>query len=943
MEERRLEPVAIPGPGLMGQLDWLRQGRRRLILISILAAAAVIVLGWPAWAAFNADWLWFQSLGYQTVFSTILVTKMTLGVTIALIVTAFVWVNLRLALRLSPELPHAERFFEIEGQNVRAPDFGRLVSHLALPAALVMGAAMGLSAWQDWDLFLRYRHQVPFGETDPIFGRDIAFYFFTLPALEAASRVLLTITIVSLIGTAAVYAARGAMTFGTHPIQLTVKRGQRSHLLSLVAAVFLVLAWQAYLDIPNLVLSRNGPVAGASYTDIHATLPLLYVRLAVAVLVAILAAVGLFRFNSRVFRVGVGAYVAVLLGGWLYPATVQRFSVAPNELSKETPYIEYNIAATRKAFALRQIEERELSGETVLTARDIEENRRTINNIRLWDRQPLLDTFAQIQEIRTYYEFQSVDNDRYRIDGEMQQVMLSARELSAESLPNRNWINEQLTFTHGYGLAVGPVNQVTPEGLPVLFVKDIPPGSSVPSLKVDRPEIYFGELSNDRVYVKTKAKEFDYPAGDENVFASYAAEGGVAIGSTWRQLLFATRFGDLKLLLSNDLTPESRVLFYRNIRERLAKVAPFLRFDNDPYIVVSEGRLFWIADAYTVSDRYPYSQPLAGVNYIRNSVKAVVNAYDGNVQLYISDDGDPLIQTYARIFPGIMRPLSELPPDLRAHLRYPEDIFKIQTAVYSTYHMDQPQVFYNKEDQWVVASMAESEREGESHAMEPYYTIMKLPDEGVEEFILMLPFTPKQKDNMAAWMVARSDGDNYGRLLVYRFPKQKLVFGPKQVVARINQDAEISRQLSLWNQRGSQVIFGPLMVIPIKESLIYVQPLYLRAETGKIPELRRVIVVAENRIVMEPTLDASLAQIFGSVPYSPVLAPAASAKRTAEQPPQGGEAAASTQAPADARTLAAQAKQHYNRALQAQREGDWARYGEEIKRLGAVLEQMPKQ
>jgi uncharacterized protein len=635
--------------------------------------------------------------------------------------------------------------------------------------------------------------------------------------------------------------------------------------------------------------------------------------------------------------VGLGLYLLVLVAGWLYPAIVQRFSVGPNELVKETPYIIHNIAATRKAFGLDQVEERELPGETALTAQDIQENQRTINNIRLWDQQPLLDTFSQIQEIRTYYDFQSVDNDRYRINGELQQVMLSARELASASLPNRSWINEQLTFTHGFGLTLGPVNQVTPEGLPVLFVKDIPPVSSAPALKVERPEIYFGELSNDRVYVKTKAKEFNYPAGEENVFASFAGEGGVAIGSTWRQLLFAARFGDLKLLLSNDLTPESRVLYHRNIRERLGQLAPFLNFDSDPYLVISEGRLFWIADAYTVSDRYPYSQPVSGINYIRNSVKAIVDAYHGHVRLYIADERDPLIQTWARIFPGILKPLSGMPADLRAHLRYPEDIFKIQTAVYSTYHMDQPQVFYNKEDQWSVVSMAEKQGKAESQVLEPYYTIMRLPSERTEEFMLLLPFTPKRKDNLAAWMVARADGEHYGRLLVYRFPKQKLIYGPKQIVARINQDPEISRQLSLWNQRGSQVILGTLLVIPIKESLIYVQPLYLRADTGKIPELKRVIVAVENRIAMEPTLEASLARIFGNAPSA-----AADLAQTLQQTSRVGETPAAQPA-ADAQSLAVQGRQHYDRALQALRESDWTRYGEEIKQLGAVLEQMSKQ
>ncbi len=918
------------------------RGRRPRWLLIAAALAFIALVAWPAWAVFYTDWLWFQTLGYQTVFSTTLMTKAALALIAGLLTAALAWLNFKLALRqshdASPRAAAEPRFLNIEGQQIPAPDIAQLaqsVSWLALPAALAAGAFAGLLGWGAWDIWLRYRHQTAFGATDPIFGRDVGFYFFTLPALETFISLLLTVTVICLIGTAVIYAARGAETF-IKLRRVVLESGPRAHLLTLVALLFLVLAAQTYLGIPNLLYSTSGPIAGASYTDLSATMPLLYVQVCVAVLVAVLAAASLLRAGNGLLWAGLGLYLLTLVAGALYPNFVQRFSVGPNELVKETPYITHNIAATRKAFGLDNVEERELPGETPLTAKDIQENQPTINNIRLWDQKPLLDTFSQLQEIRTYYDFQSVDNDRYRINGALQQVMLSARELSTASLPNRNWINEQLTFTHGFGLTLGPVNQVTPEGLPVLFVKNIPPVSSEPVLKVERPEIYFGELSNDRVYVKTTAKEFNYPAGEENVFTSFEGTSGIAIGSMWRQLLFASRFGDLKLLLSNDLTPDSRVLYVRNIKERLARVAPFLTFDSDPYLVISEGRLFWIADAYTTSDRYPYSQPAGGVNYIRNSVKAVIDAYQGDVRLYLADERDPVIQTWARIYPGILKPLSEMPADLRAHLRYPEDIFRLQAEVYSTWHMSQPQAFYNKEDQWSVVAMAEKQGQTETSVMDPYYTIMKLPGEQAEEFLLLLPFTPKSKDNLAAWMVARADGENYGRLLVYRFPKQKLIYGPKQIVARINQDPEISRQISLWDQRGSEVIFGTLLVIPIKESLIYVQPLYLRAETGKIPELKRVIVAAENRIAMEPTLEASLARVFGNAPPT-----------AAAQTPAAGAnalAAASLAAPAgDNESLAAQAKQHYDRAIQAQRDGDWTRYGEELKHLGAALEQMSKQ
>jgi len=907
-----------------------RRFRFRLLLLAV--AAAVILL--PMGASLYTTWLWFQQLGYQTVFTTTLVTKAGLGVIVGLITAAVIWLNFKLALRLSPETARVERHFVIEGQEIQTPDFSGLAPRLAPIVALAIGVFTGLAGWGSWETFLKFRHQAPFGETDPIFGRDIAFYFFTLPALDAFSEWLLLLVVVSLVGAALIYVIHGAIDFGASRISFNIEHGARAHLLCLFAALFLALAFEAYLARPNLLFGESGPVTGASYTDIHASLPILSARIVIAVIIAMMAVASVFFRSNRLVWAGIGLYLLTIAAGWIYPAAVQRFSVAPNELAKETPFIQYNIAATRKAFALDRVEERELTGEKTLTSQDIQRNQQTVKNIRLWDQRPLLETFGQLQELRQYYDFHAVDNDRYRINGELKQVMLSPRELSSESLPNRNWINEHLTFTHGFGLTLGPVDQVTAQGQPVLYIKDIPPASSVPSLKIDRPEIYFGEISNDRVYVKTNAKEFDFPAGEENVFKNYEGEGGVSIGSRWRQLLFSIRFGDLKLMLSNDMTADSRVLFDRNIRERLARVAPYLRFDDDPYMVIHEGRLFWITDAYTLGARYPYSQSVSGVNYIRNSVKAVVDAYHGHTQLYIADERDPLIQTYARIYPGTLKPLSEMPEGLRAHIRYPEYIFNFQSYVYSTYHMDQPQVFYNKEDLWTAASMGQSD--GKTQPMEPYYTIMKLPGEQSEEFILMLPFTPKDKNNLAAWMAARSDGEHYGKLVVYRFPKQKVIYGPNQVVALINQDPEISRQRTLWDQRGSSVNMGTLMVIPVEESLVYVQPLYLRAEQGRIPELRRVIVAAADRIAMEPTLEASLARIFGEAPAGDLKTQAPDAKP--------GEAPAKAQ-PSTAPTtnLAEQAKQHYDRAMQAQREGDWARYGEEIKRLGAVIEQMSKQ
>ena len=534
----------------------------------------------------------------------------------------------------------------------------------------------------------------------------------------------------------------------------------------------------------------------------------------------------------------------------------------------------------------------------------------------------------------------SVDNDRYQINGQNRQVMLSARELNPAALPNRTWVNERLVFTHGHGLTLGPVNQVTSEGLPVLFVRDLPPVTTV-DLNVTEPSIYYGELVNDYVIVRTRAQEFHYPKGEDNVYTTYNGSGGIQLDSFWKKLLFAAHFRNYQIILSDDITAESRLMFDRQIRRRVAKIAPFLVLDEDPYPVVSDGRIFWIQDAYTVSDRYPYSTSLGGVNYIRNSVKVVIDAFQGSVMFYAAEPGDPIAQSLMKIFPTLLKPLAEMPPDLLQHVRYPEDIFQIQASVYATYHMTNPAVFYNKEDQWEVPAVDSS---GETSRMSPYYTMMKLPGEQEAEFIQMLPFTPRRRDNLASWMVARSDGEHYGKLQVFQFPKQTLVFGPQQVVARINQDQVISPQITLWSQQGSQVIQGTLMVIPIEESLIYVRPLYLRAQAGRIPELTRVIVAYQNRIVMEPTLDQAIARLFGQGERPPQSAPAAPTGTGAA----ATGAAATTGAPAPAANaawerLAAEARDTYQRALEAQRAGEWAKYGEEIKRLGELLERMREQ
>jgi uncharacterized membrane protein (UPF0182 family) len=903
---------------------------QRRLTIAFAVLFLVVFVALPSLVDLAADWLWFRELGYRAVFVRSLAAQGTLGSAVTVLALLWLGLNMRLATRAPSPRPFV---LMTQAGPITLSVNARLLRAAGLGLAVLAACLMGLFASARWQTWLFFRHAAPFGVKDPVLGRDVGFYVFTMPFLELVEGLLLAAVIMAAVGAGAAYAVTGAIGPGRSRGTFAERAAQR-HLALLAAALFLVLAYGCWLRIPSLLTSSSSVLFGASYVDVHARLPVLYVLMAVTLMGAALSVQQALAGQIRHVVTAGGVYLAALFIGEGYAAALQRFVVAPNEQTKETPYIVHNIAATRAAYAIQDVPERELSGEAVLTSQDVARNAATLKNVPLWDHQPLLQTFGQIQEIRTYYDFVSVDNDRYTIEGDYRQIMLSARELNSESLPNRTWINERLTFTHGYGLTLGPVNQVTPEGLPVLFTKNIPP-ESLPDLQVAEPSIYFGELSSDYVFVKTRTKEFHYPKGDDNVFAEYQGDGGVPVGGFFRKLLFSLRFGSLKTLLTQDITAESRILFHRRIAERVALIAPFLRLDPDPYLAIDGGRLVWVQDAYTTSDRYPYSSPGAGdLNYIRNSVKATVDAYHGHTRFYLIDPADPVAATVARIFPGLLRPLDEMPPGLRARLRYPRTIFALQAAMFSTFHMRNPAVFYNKEDQWEVPSL---EQGGRSERMEPYYTIMKLPGGERPEFIQMLPFTPRQKDNLAAWMVARSDGEHYGRLLVFQFPKQKVVFGPRQVVARINQDQVISPQITLWNQQGSEVIQGTLLVIPIEESLIYIRPLYLRAAGGRIPELKRVIVAYQNQIVMEETLEQAIQRIFrpGARPGAPVPSPSPLPVPGAAAPPSP-----SPPLSRDLAELAVRARQHYEQALQAQRAGDWARYGEEIRKLGEVLEQM---
>ena len=898
-----------------------------VLLVFVVVALGILAQVVP----FYTDWLWFGEVGYTTVFWNTLSLRGLLFTAVTVGVLIFLWSNLTLAARTAaPDvLWELEDQLGLPGRVVIEPLIRRF-----LPIVLtVIAIISGLRASSRWEIVLGYNNAQPFNVKDPLeaFGHDLAFYVFQLPMWRLVHGWATALVAGTMLLTLVLYILQRSLVLTTRGPRLAA--GARTHLLLLGATLLGLKAVGFWLDRYEIVFSPRGVVFGASYADVYATLPMLSVLTVVAGLAGIACVAQVARPGLRLVVGGIVVLGLVwVVGLGIYPALLQTYRVKPNELVFERPFIEHNIRMTRQAYGLDRIAEKEFPADESLDAQALSRNEATVKNVRLWDYRPLLRTYAQLQEIRTYYKFVDVDNDRYRVKGEYRQLMLSPRELSYQHLQGgRNWINERLTYTHGFGVVVGPVNRVTAEGLPEFFIKDIPPQSTDGFPDVTRPEIYYGEIANEYVLVRTRSQELDYPRGDQNVYTRYQGRGGIPITSWLRRLAFAARFGEPKIVLSDDLTPESRILMYRTVTERVQRIAPFFRYDRDPYLVVTDdGRLVWMLDGYTSTDRYPYSDPVPGMgNYLRNSVKVTIDAYEGTVTFYLADATDPIVQTVSRGFPGLLLPLTQMPADLQRHIRYPEDFFAIQARKYATYHMLDPQVFYNREDMWAIPRRTIDGRERE---MEPYYTIMRLPEEKAEEFILLTLFNPSRRDNMIAWLAARSDPPNYGSLVVYNFPKQKLVYGPRQIDARIDQDPIISQQLALWNQRGSTVIRGSLLAIPIEQSLIYVQPLYLAAaeqgQGGALPELRRVIVAHGNQIAMEPTLEQSLARIFGGR-----LAPTPAAAATT---PAG---TAPTPSPAD-RAVAQRALEIYQRSQDALRRGDWATYGTEQKRLEETLREL---
>jgi uncharacterized membrane protein (UPF0182 family) len=912
---------------------------RSVTVALIVVVACLIALGLAS--DFLVDWLWFAAIGYFDVFWTIFRAKAVLFFAVFVVSTVALWINGALAYRLArrpwPWLPAAIGGGSASSRTLpeTLPELFGLASRrllwrlLVLGVSVVLGTLIAAGETGNWAVVLRFIHQVPYGRSDPLYGKDIGFYLFSLPAYVALKNWMLLTLVLSALVAGAVYLAHGDIAFDKR--RLWMSSAAVTHGSALLGLFFAVKAWSYGIDRFLLLYGDNSVVVGASYTDVHVELPVLWALMAFASVAALASWANVWVRRWKLPAMGAalvfgGSFVLALV----FPALFQRVYVKPNELQLEAPYIQRNIALTQEAYNLRQITVKPFPAEQGLTFQSLQANRATIDNIRLWDWQPLMDTYAQLQEIRTYYKFHAVDVDRYELGGSYQQVMLSARELEPALLPAnaQTWVNLHVLFTHGNGVVMSPVTRKSAEGLPIFYLQDIPPvASGGPAVR--EPRIYYGEMTDSYVIVKGSTPEFDYPKGKDNVYATYDGAGGVAIGDAARRTLFAWYFDDPNILLSSYIADGSRILFRRNIRDRVRTIAPFLRLDHDPYLVISEGRLFWMQDGYTTSGWLPYAQPLsdAGTNYIRNSVKVVIDAYNGSADFYVADPSDPIVATYRRIFPGLFKPLEAMPPDLQKHIRYPEDLFLIQAQLYRAYHMDAPEVFYNREDLWQFPrepTGIDGARGGAGAKMAPYYINMRLPGEARAEFFLMIPMVPSQRENMIAWLAARCDQPDYGKLIVYEFPKDKLVYGPFQIEARINQNTDISQQISLWNQMGSRVIRGNLLVIPIENSILYVSPLYLRAETGQLPELKRVITAYGDHVVMEETLAEALAALFrDSTPTS--LLPSAPAGTS----PAG---------PADAR--AREAISHYDRAIERLKAGDWAGFGAELDALRPLLEDL---
>ncbi|WP_026486538.1 UPF0182 family membrane protein [Caldanaerobius polysaccharolyticus] len=902
---------------------------RKLLVSSVIALFVVLVFLILSLSGLIIDYQWFKELGYTKVFFTRYIAELKIGVPVFIVVFLVVFSYLQKVkrdfIRFSTDYNNGNEFKGYNFAIVVASFIISLISSVSLANSL-------------WSKALSYFNAVDFNLYDPLFHKDISLYMFKLPFIQGVLGFVTALLVVLAIITALLYAIM-YMSDSTRFYRLSdddsvLEAYSNKDILNILIAriaifgflLFVLFALRYYLKAFDLVYSPRGIVFGAGYTDVHVTLVAYRVLMIVSVLAGILFLVGALRRSLKIIAIGPVTMVAVIVVSGVIAAIVQQLVVSPNELTKEMPYIRYNIQYTQKGFGIDKVKRIEFNYKENLTAKSLGDNVDTIENIRINDYRPVNQVYNQLQGIRLYYKFNDIDIDRYDISGKYTQVFLSAREMSIPDLTDhaKTWINKHLKYTHGYGVVMSPVNKVNSQGQPVLTIKNIPPVSDN-SIKITRPEIYFGELTDDYAITNTALKEFDYPSGADNVESVYKGKAGIPM-NFFNRLLFAFNYGDIKLLVSSEIKPTSKILIYRNIMQRVEKIAPFLTYDQDPYIVIDSGKLYWIIDAFTTSNDYPYSQPYQlpdgrWVNYIRNSIKVVVDAYNGTVDYYIVDKSDPVAMVYRNIFPELFKDGSKMPEGLKKHIRYPQDLFDLQAEIYKNYHMSNPTVFYNREDSYDIAKEKYYDR---TQPEESQYMIARLPGMRDEEYLLTIPFTPAQKDNLVAYMVARMDGANYGKLEAYVMPKSTTIYGPMQIEAKIDNDPDISKELSLWNQKGSEVLRGNTLVIPVEDSILYVEPLYIKSDAKEsIPEVKRIIVAYDNKIVMEDTLDAALNKVFNINPSVP---------QTAVQAPQG-----------NLQDLIKQANDLYQKADNAIKQGDWTSYGNYIKQLGDILKVMNKQ
>lgn len=930
-------------PEYIDSPDYLnpKRGRRGILIVAVILFALFVSLrsSLSEWV----DLLWFESLGYGSVFWKTLYLESAVFAIAATATFGILYFAFSLIRRSHVgDLP-SEHAIVIAGRQISlsvAPALRVISLIVSVAIALFTGFAMA-AEWPTLALFW-YAPHASAGVTDPIFGRPLEFFLFTLPAWRLVDTWLLTLALATCaVAVLFLVLTSGSRTLGARRLRLAESpwRG----LSATAAFLLLVLAVTVYVERFELLLEHHTLFDGINYTDAHVTVYGLLLVCAALVLGALMAAVNAARDSRGIWIVGaalpsVFAYVLVNVIGWY----VGSFVVKPNQLVREEPYIAHNIQMTRQAYGLDRFTQSEFPAETTIDAADPAHNQPTLQNIRLWDWHALQDTLRQVQEIRTYYDFPDIDIDRYSLNGTQREVMLAVRELNVNKLPvsSRNWVNEKLIYTHGYGITMNPVNGFTPEGLPNLLLSNMPVQSTVPGLKVTRPELYFGELADTDVYVKTRQQEFDYPQGQGNNLTSYQGTGGIAIGGFLRRVALALDRGDLGTLpFSDDVTGESRLLMHRNIRDRVARLAPFLTFDQDPYMVVGDdGRLSWIIDAFTTSDAYPdsthYNLGDSAVNYMRNSVKVVIDAYNGTTTFYVFDTADPVIGAYRRMYPALFTDADKMPADLRRHVRYPEALFSLQSEVYGLYHMTRPEVFFNREDLWTVATQTSNDASGQQtvQPMLPNYVLMKIPGGASEEFVEILPFTPANRNNLIGWIAGRSDGDAYGTAAVYNFPKTRLIDGPQQIEARIDQNAQLSGQLTLWNQQGSHVLRGSLLVIPSGRALLYAEPIYLQAQQSPMPELRLVVLALQDKLAYGTTFQAALASLFGGETSSlNAAAPAQAAPASVASTPSNPQPAIGTDA------LIAEAARDFDDYQRLTAAGRLGEAGQKLEALKAVL------